>query len=813
MMTEASNPWGVAAKPIPAKPKGFFNLDSEGLNSPSRSFKEGFSGNTSVGEKILSLAHSSMNGVPAILLSDEEVAEPSITSGREDNNVNVEVVNDTNIEDVGKDLANGNDIMQEHMGNTEETSVEPRLFISVDFMFQKTPNINPSPSTSAPQIGDIPIDHNEEGEMENVEVEEGEFLSRSNLGRKERDQNLGIDIDGFTKIGKKKTNVAADFLANLGCQSNYDQEFSATNLSYLLKGFVLFSGYFPALVCGFILLVSGVPCHSGVGQCFNVMCYAGFHPFVIWCAGFVSLSFVVWWCLSDGLIWSYYYSLFSWAEGVHLSFGRLGVIVSRLEYFLSVVSCGQEDVQLLKELGMDAYRFSISWSRILAKGRGKVNKEGVQYYNNLINELLANGIEPYVTIFHWDLPEALDAEYGGFLSDKIAEHFKNYADVCFREFGDRVKYWITLNEALIFTTNGFGLGKHAPGHCTDCLEIEGLGKLNCPVGGDSLREPYIVAHNILRSHAETPSQHGEIGITQVTHWMIPIGGSPLSKEAQERALQFNLGWFMDLIKFGDYPLSMRALVRDILLVFTHEETKKLKNSYDFIGLNYYTSRFARNRALPANFRPTSYLDDSCVDITGEVNSFNIYITEKPSVSLASSVQSVIQQWKVINKFASSVNAVEDNNGHPIDHAEPGSWINVHPRGLRELLLYIKNRYDNPTIYITENATLEKYKQGHHVHLHNVRSDTHRAEYLALHLYELKEAIRMGVDARGYFTWSLIDNFQWSDGYTSRLGLYFIDYYGSHKLYLDENKEKAHSPPHLDRIPKQSVTWFKKFLDR
>ncbi|KAL0908137.1 hypothetical protein M5K25_022610 [Dendrobium thyrsiflorum] len=241
----------------------------------------------------------------------------------------------------------------------------------------------------------------------------------------------------------------------------------------------------------------------------------------------------------------------------------------------------------------------------------------------------------------------------------LSEDFKNYADVCFREFGDRVKYWITVNEALQFTTRGFGVGKLAPGHCTDGLEIEGIGKLNCP--------------------------------------------------------------------FGDYPFSMRALVRDRLPVFTHEEKKKLKNSYDFIGLNYYTSRFVRNRAVPTNFRPTSYQDDSCVDIT-----------------------------------------VVDNDGYPIDHAEQ-------------------------------------------LHLHDVLSDTHRSEYLALHLHELKEAIRMGVDARGYFTWSLIDNFEWSDGYTSRLGLHFIDYYGSHKLHPDENEEKDPSPPHLCRIPKQSVTWFKKFL--
>ncbi|KAL0908140.1 hypothetical protein M5K25_022614 [Dendrobium thyrsiflorum] len=447
--------------------------------------------------------------------------------------------------------------------------------------------------------------------------------------------------------------------------------------------------------------------------------------------------------------------------------------------FGAATAAYQDDVHLLKELGMDAYRFSISWSRILPKGRGKVNEEGVQYYNNLINELLANEIEPYVTIFHWDLPEALDAEYGGFLSDKIAEDFKNYADVCFREFGDRVKYWITVNEALMFTIDGYGLGKLAPGRCTNGLEIEGIGKLNCPVGGDSLREPYIVAHNILRSHAETvhlyrekfkPSQHGEIGITQVTNWMVPIDDSPLSKEAQERALEFNLGWFMDPIKFGDYPFSMRALVRERLPVFTDEEKKKLKNSYDFIGINYYTSRFARNQTVPANFRPTSYRDDSCVDIT-----------------------------------------VVDKDGYPIDHAEPGSWINVHPRGLRELLLYVKKRYDNPPIYITENGVMEKDKKGQNLHLHQVLNDTHRSEYLALHLHELKEAIRMGIDARGYFTWSLIDNFEWADGYTSQLGLYFIDYYGSHKPYPDENEEKAPSPPHLHRFQKQSVTWFKRFL--
>ncbi|KAK8942219.1 Beta-glucosidase 13 [Platanthera guangdongensis] len=380
------------------------------------------------------------------------------------------------------------------------------------------------------------------------------------------------------------------------------------------------------------------------------------------------------------------------------------------------------------------------------------------------------GIEPYATIFHWDLPQALDDEYGGFLGDKILEDFKNYAEICFKTFGDRVKHWITMNEPLMFTTLGYGLGMHAPGHCTDGLDVQGQFTIHCPTG-DSLREPYIVSHNILRAHSEAvhlyrekykAEQHGQIGITLVSHWMEPIDDSPQSKEAQERALQFNLGWFMDPLKFGEYPLWMRALVRERLPFFTPEESEKLKDSYDFIGLNYYTARYARSQTIPKDFKPTSYLDDLRADVV-----------------------------------------VTNNDGIPIEHAEPGSWINVLPRGLRELLLYIKNRYENPPIYITENGVMEKDKKE--LPLHEALDDTHRAEYLALHLHELKEAARVGVNVKGYFTWSLLDNFEWQDGYTSRLGLHYIDYYGSHKHLLKENEEASgHSPANLRRIPKQSV---------
>ncbi|XP_020587600.1 cyanogenic beta-glucosidase-like [Phalaenopsis equestris] len=207
-----------------------------------------------------------------------------------------------------------------------------------------------------------------------------------------------------------------------------------------------------------------------------------------------------------------------------------------------------EDVGLLADLGLDAYRFSISWPRILPHGRGKVNPEGIQYYKNLIDELLDNGIEPFVTLFHWDLPQALEDEYGGFLSKRILEDFKNYAKVCYEEFGDKVKHWMTLNEPWTFSTLGYGEGALAPGRCT-----QGLPDLSCPAGGDSLIEPYIVSHNMLLAHSEAAKlyknhfqakQQGKVGITLPSYWFEPYDKNPSDKEAQQRALEFNLGWYV-----------------------------------------------------------------------------------------------------------------------------------------------------------------------------------------------------------------------------------------------------------------------------
>ncbi|KAG0486235.1 hypothetical protein HPP92_008330 [Vanilla planifolia] len=439
----------------------------------------------------------------------------------------------------------------------------------------------------------------------------------------------------------------------------------------------------------------------------------------------------------------------------------------------------KEDVKRLADLGTDVYRFSISWARILPNGRGKPNEEGIQYYNNLIKELQDNKIQPFVTLFHWDVPQSLEDEYGGFLSKRVVEDFKYFVDICFANFGDKVKHWITINEALTFCVNGYESGVHAPGHCTPGLNNENQ-SLPCPVG-DSLREPYIVGHNILLAHAEAvqlykdkykAKQGGKIGITLVTSWFVPYDDSNLSREAQKRAVEFNLGWFMDPLKFGDYPFSMRSLVRERLPKFTAEESKKLIDSYDFIGLNYYTARYAQNKVFDISYEPKTYSDDM------------------------------------------RVNTLVEKNGIPIGYSEEGSWVNVYPRGIRDLLLYTKERYNDPEIYITENGVMEVKSYPLIItsgtNPPNSRelsavippeiNDIYRSQYQDNHLQQVLEAIRNGVRVKGYFVWSLLDSFEWNFGYTNKFGLHYVN--------TDSTKQ---TKPDFTRVPKRSANWYKWFL--
>ncbi|XP_030963169.1 beta-glucosidase 17-like isoform X3 [Quercus lobata] len=381
---------------------------------------------------------------------------------------------------------------------------------------------------------------------------------------------------------------------------------------------------------------------------------------------------------------------------------------------------------------------------------GGVNQEGVTFYSNLINELLSQGLKPFITLFHWDVPQALEDEYGGFLSQNIVDDYRNYVDFCFKEFGDRVKYWITINEPNIFTIGGYADGTMAPGRCSNYIG-------NC-THGNSGTEPYIVAHNFLLSHATVvklyrekyqASQMGVIGITVSSRWVLPKYQTVASTKAAFRGLDFLFGWFVDPVIFGDYPETMRALVGTRLLIFTESQSKMLKGSLDFLGVNYYTARYA---------------DDS---------------TSSSSVNLSYTTDS-------------HVNLTTEKDGILIGQPTAADWLFIYPRGIRELMLYINKKYNNPPIFITENGVADNGS----LPIQEALNDSLRINYYHSHLSNLLKAIRAGVDVRGYFAWTVLDDFEWNSGYTLRFGITYIDYKNV-----------------LTRYMKRSTLWFKKFLQK
>ncbi|KAM3368029.1 hypothetical protein ACQJBY_016534 [Aegilops geniculata] len=415
----------------------------------------------------------------------------------------------------------------------------------------------------------------------------------------------------------------------------------------------------------------------------------------------------------------------------------------------------KEDVRLMKDMGMDAYRFSISWTRILPDGtlKGGVNREGIKYYNNLIDELLSKGVQPFVTLFHWDSPQGLEDKYGGFLSPNIINDYKDYVEVCFREFGDRVKHWITFNEPWSFCVTGYERGVFAPGRCSPWE------KANCSAG-DSGREPYTAAHHQILAHAAAArlykqkykvEQKGKIGISLVSNWFTPLSSSKSSVIATRRAIEFMLGWFLDPLARGDYPESMKELVGNRLPQFTQKQSELVKGSFDFIGINYYTTNYAGSLPLSHGLR-NSYSTDAQANLTGV------------------------------------------RNGVPIGPQAASPWLYVYPKGFRDLLLYLKEKYRNPTVYITENGVDEANNKS--LPLEEALKDDARIEYHHMHLDALLSAIRDGANVKGYFAWSLLDNFEWASGYTVRFGLHFVDYNHGRKRY-----------------PKRSAGWFKRFLKR
>jgi len=376
----------------------------------------------------------------------------------------------------------------------------------------------------------------------------------------------------------------------------------------------------------------------------------------------------------------------------------------------------KEDVAIMKEIGLNAYRFSISWPRVMPDGKN-INQKGVDFYNRLVDELLENGIVPFITLYHWDLPYAL-YEKGGWLNDDIAMYFRAYATLMFNELGDRVKHWITLNEPWCSSFLGYFTGEHAPGH-------------------QNLQEALIAAHNLLRSHGHAVQafreevRDGKIGLTNVVMKVEPGDSRPESFFVASLVDKVINAWFHDPVIFGKYPEEAVKNYVEMGLNVPDNDFDIISTPIDFFGVNYYT------RTLVV-FDETNPMKFSYV--SGDL----------PKTEMG---------WE------------------------------IYPQGLFDMLIYLKERYRLP-LYITENgmAGPDKVENGKVI-------DDYRIEYLEKHFEKALEAINAGVNLKGYFIWSLLDNFEWAYGYSKRFGIVYVDY----------NTQK--------RIMKKSAQWLKEFLKR
>ncbi|KAL7103590.1 hypothetical protein ACP275_08G189000 [Erythranthe tilingii] len=414
-----------------------------------------------------------------------------------------------------------------------------------------------------------------------------------------------------------------------------------------------------------------------------------------------------------------------------------------------------EDIEIMHSLGLTAYRFSISWSRILPRGRfGGVNQAAIIFYNSIIDNLVLRGIEPFVTIFHHEYPQELEDRFGGWLSPLMQEEFVHLAETCFKYFADRVKYWITINEPNLFSEMGYERATYPPARCSPPFG-------NCATG-NSDSEPLIVAHNMLLGHAKAAKLYrdqfkskvdGLMSIAVCAFMYTPMTDNVYDKEAAKRALAFNVAWTLDPLVYGDYPQEMKNYHGSELPSFSSEEKELLKDSIDFIGINHYGVLYAKDCVHSSCLCN----DSSCTQGSDRPIRGFVYTTG-------------------------------ERNGVPIGERTGMSRFFVVPSGMEDIVDYIKERYNNKTMFVTENGYSSPSDEDD-IYEHDVKRIQYHQSYLAY----LAQAIRKGADVRGYFIWSLMDNFEWSSGYAIKFGLYHID-----RLTLN-------------RIPKLSANWYRDFL--
>ncbi|KAH8653374.1 beta-glucosidase-like protein [Xylariales sp. PMI_506] len=415
-----------------------------------------------------------------------------------------------------------------------------------------------------------------------------------------------------------------------------------------------------------------------------------------------------------------------------------------------------EDIALMKKLGAKCYRFSISWSRIIPLGgrNDPVNQKGIDHYVKFVDDLLEAGITPFITLFHWDLPDGLDKRYGGLLSrTEFPLDFENYARIMFKAI-PKCKNWITFNEPFCSCVLGYNSGYFAPGHTSD--------RTKSPVG-DSSREPWITGHNILVAHGRAvkvyrdefkPTDKGQIGITLNGDHAYPWDPEdPLDVEAADRKIEFAISWFADPIYFGKYPDSMRKQLGERLPEFTDEERGLVQGSNDFYGMNHYAADYIKHKTGPA--------DEN--DTLGNLETSHY-----------------------------------DKAGNCIGPETQSFWLRPNPQGFRLLINWLSKRYGYPPIYVTENGT--SIKGENDLPAEKIVEDDFRVKYFKDYAEAMAEAVTSdGCNVKGYMAWSLLDNFEWAEGYETRFGCCYVNYDTQERI----PKKSAHAmKPLFDRIIRQ-----------
>ena len=379
----------------------------------------------------------------------------------------------------------------------------------------------------------------------------------------------------------------------------------------------------------------------------------------------------------------------------------------------------EEDIEMMKDLGIEMYRFSVSWPRIFPDGTGEINEEGLQFYHRFVDALLAQGIEPMCTLYHWDLPQALQ-DKGGWASRETTDAFADYAELMFQEFKGKIKHWITINEPWCVSFLSNFIGVHAPGN-------------------QDLQLATTISHHLLLAHGKAVTRFreleiiGEIGYAPNLEWNEPFSDKQEDIDACNRGMGWFIEWFFDPVFKGSYPEFMLNWFekKGVSLTLEEGDLELISQPIDFIGINYYTGSVGRYKENEELF------DLEKIDIG--YNKTDI------------------------------------------------GW-NVYPEGFYKVLCKVKDQYGDIPIYITENGAC--YNDG--VEYGEVH-DQRRIEYLKQHLTSLSRSMEAGVNIKGYLTWSLLDNFEWAEGYEKRFGLVHVNFRT------------------LERTKKDSYYWYKQTI--